>query len=239
MIDLTGRKYNLLTVIEKVGKNNRGEQLWRCSCVCGGVAIRKSANLLNAHAKSCGCLRRGVAREKLEGRKFNKLTILSYVGRDKFRSSLYECICECGNKTKVKAENLKTGKTKSCGCLIFKPKNPELTLEEKEKARWIPGYADWALAVKEKCNCKCFVCDKRSPARSIAHHIYNYKDNPSLRLDINNGACLCKSCHQVFHILFSRRFNNLQQLKELRKFYEHARSSRRLNRQNPPTPIGG
>lgn len=50
-------------------------------------------------------------KEDLTGKKFNRLTALEYVGDKKWL-----CRCECGNTVKVKAYDLKKGKTKSCGC---------------------------------------------------------------------------------------------------------------------------
>ncbi len=47
---------------------------------------------------------------------FGKLTVLEYWGQKK-----YKCKCECGNYVYVIGRNLKTGNTKSCGC-IYKDK---------------------------------------------------------------------------------------------------------------------
>lgn len=33
----------------------------------------------------------------------------------------------------------------------------------------------------------------------VAHHLENYKNNEDLRLDTNNGVCLCEQCHKEFH----------------------------------------
>lgn len=51
-------------------------------------------------------------REDLTGRKFNRLTAIEYIG-----NKTWLCKCECGNIVKVKAYDLKNGRTKSCGCL--------------------------------------------------------------------------------------------------------------------------
>lgn len=52
----------------------------------------------------------------LMGMRFGKLTVLRSVGRDKNRNIIWECICDCGNKTIVTATHLRNNKTKSCGC---------------------------------------------------------------------------------------------------------------------------
>ena len=47
----------------------------------------------------------------LKGKKFNRLTVLEYIGKSKWL-----CKCDCGNLTTVIAPKLKSGHTKSCGC---------------------------------------------------------------------------------------------------------------------------
>ena len=51
-------------------------------------------------------------RDKLEGKTFNQLTVKEYIGNGK-----YLCLCECGKQCEVYGYNLKTGHTKSCGCV--------------------------------------------------------------------------------------------------------------------------
>lgn len=52
------------------------------------------------------------------GKKFHKLTIVSYHSRAKG----YNCLCECGNETFAHPSDLKAGRRKSCGCQP-KPQN--------------------------------------------------------------------------------------------------------------------
>jgi len=53
----------------------------------------------------------------LVGKKFNKLTVLKYSHNNKHRVSYWKCKCDCGKYSIVRGSNLKSGKTKSCGCL--------------------------------------------------------------------------------------------------------------------------
>jgi hypothetical protein len=55
--------------------------------------------------------------------KFGRLEVLEYVGNDKWQHSLWKCLCSCGNEIIVNGRNLKSGATKSCGCL--KRERPE------------------------------------------------------------------------------------------------------------------
>lgn len=66
-----------------------------------------------SRCKRCQCPNYGKSRaaEDLTGRKFNLLTVR---GRD---GKLFIAKCECGGEIKVRASNIKSGNTKSCGCL--------------------------------------------------------------------------------------------------------------------------
>lgn len=59
--------------------------------------------------------------QSIEGQKFNRLTAIRFVG-DKVCANgtikhMWECECDCGNKIVTNSNALKTGNTKSCGCL--------------------------------------------------------------------------------------------------------------------------
>lgn len=53
----------------------------------------------------------------LTGQKFGKLTAVRYKGVRGRRRTYWECVCECGNTVCVASVHLKSGHTKSCGCL--------------------------------------------------------------------------------------------------------------------------
>ena len=53
----------------------------------------------------------------LTGQRFGRLTVVKKTGKSVSRDSLWLCRCECGNTHTVRAPDLKSGKTRSCGCL--------------------------------------------------------------------------------------------------------------------------
>jgi len=55
-IDLTGRKFGRLTVIERVVNDKWGNARWLCLCECGREVIIYSGALNNGATQSCGCL---------------------------------------------------------------------------------------------------------------------------------------------------------------------------------------
>lgn len=59
-----------------------------------------------------------IYKQDLTGMKFGKLTVVKQLYPDNNCHMLYECECECGNKTITTNSNLILGHTKSCGCLV-------------------------------------------------------------------------------------------------------------------------
>ena len=60
IINMTGKKFNKLTVIKRVYPNEKhGLARWLCKCDCGKEKIIRGTELRNGHIKSCGCLKKG------------------------------------------------------------------------------------------------------------------------------------------------------------------------------------
>lgn len=53
----------------------------------------------------------------LTGMAFGRLKVIEQNGRTSDRHILWKCKCECGKFTNVSSRELRSGKTKSCGCL--------------------------------------------------------------------------------------------------------------------------
>ena len=64
-IDLTGQVFGRLTVLGVAGKDKRGSTLWECSCSCGQRTTALAYQLRSGSKKSCGCLSREKAKNRL------------------------------------------------------------------------------------------------------------------------------------------------------------------------------
>ena len=51
------------------------------------------------------------------GKKFGKLIVLEDTGKRQLKYVIWKCLCDCGNITEVRSNHLKSGHTKSCGCI--------------------------------------------------------------------------------------------------------------------------
>lgn len=103
-------------------RSPKGHSYRRAEFVCGFCGkhfISKIVNVKCGATKSCGCALKKTQREKSAknfiGKRFGKLVVMEQVIIND--SPMYKCQCDCGNTTIVKAGNLTSGNTKSCGCL--------------------------------------------------------------------------------------------------------------------------
>ena len=57
IIDITGNKYNKLTVLNFEYIDNRRRTFWKCKCDCGNIVILRKDSFIYpySHVKSCGC----------------------------------------------------------------------------------------------------------------------------------------------------------------------------------------
>lgn len=124
--DLTGQRFGRMVVLEITDRrDSHNSVIWKCKCDCGNIAYVSNSNLQGGQ-KSCGCLRKERLKEyreknfNLTGKRFGKLVALERAGLDKYQNSLWKCKCDCGNTITVRGENLTSGVTKSCGCMVIK-----------------------------------------------------------------------------------------------------------------------
>lgn len=85
-------------------------------------------------------------RNDLVGNKFGKLTVIEYLGgfrtkNGKSTEVRWRCLCECGNESITTTGRLKSGMTKSCGCLrvqmISKRNREKITHRMTGSSEWI------------------------------------------------------------------------------------------------------
>ena len=123
--DKTGNRYGRLLVIKMLNMSKNGHPDFECLCDCGKTVVVNSDCLRkNGGTKSCGCLntekRKLLGESKfqdLSGLSFGRLNVIGINSHPQKGLYLWDCECNCGNVTIVSSNALKTGNTKSCGCL--------------------------------------------------------------------------------------------------------------------------
>jgi len=122
--DLTGLKFGKLLVIKREYPDIKYK--WLCKCECGKEKVISGYGLKYDDIKSCGCLRKEIAKKKREaksldmvGKKFGRLTVINkdYSQNKYLKYPYLLCRCECGTEKIINKSALMAGHTRSCGCL--------------------------------------------------------------------------------------------------------------------------
>ena len=235
-IDLTGKRYGKLVVVSESETNGyKKKTKWLCKCDCGKYKdIRADALKSKVNpTRSCGCL--SPNGQDLTGMVFGRLKVIADSGVRKNQKKVYICLCDCGNETHVVAGALKSGGTKSCGCLkpiicseVNRGKrhhnyNPNLTAQDRMDRRYILDNTDhkkWRKSVFEKDDYTCMCCgvkNKKGVGKTVklnAHHLDGWNWAKDRRFDLDNGITLCKECHYDFHNIYGYGNNTKEQFEE-------------------------
>ena len=95
-------------------------------------------------------------REDLTGKRFGNLTVIRKTDQKNRSSYLWLCKCDCGKEKLVSSYSLKSGMTKSCGCLGRKERTKDITGEKfwhltaiRPTGKYIKNQAEWVW----RCEC--------------------------------------------------------------------------------------
>lgn len=128
--NLAGKKFNHLLVLYRtddyISKRGYAYVQYMCLCECGNERVARASALREGKAKSCGCVRakpksRHIGFEDLTGQRFGLWTALfrakDKVGPNGRKATMWRCVCDCGTEKDIRQGTLKSGSSKSCGCL--------------------------------------------------------------------------------------------------------------------------
>jgi hypothetical protein len=153
---LAGRRFGKLTALERAERSGV-KTTWRCRCDCGKIIAVRTVHLRSGHTQFCGCLYFKAARAQhdrttavfeakkqerlkrldLTGQVFGKLTVLEQ-SENKGARTAWRCRCDCGRIVTVVTTSLRSGNTKSCGCVRSRPSNPSRTQSGHSKPAKVP-----------------------------------------------------------------------------------------------------
>lgn len=124
--DVIGQRFGRLLALARKGEVGKDRNFAVCLCDCGKSKTVYAYSLLNSDTTSCGCFSDesrkvhslGMKRHvDLTGQRFGRLTVISHAGTTTYRSSKWNCKCDCGNEVTTTRQSLVVAGTKSCGCL--------------------------------------------------------------------------------------------------------------------------
>ncbi len=107
-VDYKGKNIGDYGVLEYIGN-----RIWKCKCLkCGEIKEISQANLKAEVGTRCSKI---TYRENLVGKMFGRWQVLAYSGDGKW---ICECSCKNHTRREIETHVLKSGNSKSCGCLI-------------------------------------------------------------------------------------------------------------------------
>lgn len=83
------------------------------------------------------------------GQKYGRLTAVRQV-ESKNQATRWECLCDCGKTAIVKSDNLKSGNTKSCGCLMRDQARMRCANRRTHGRSKTPEHYAW-IGLKRRC----------------------------------------------------------------------------------------
>lgn len=163
MVDYTNAIFGDYRIIRYLGK-----QTWEAKCEkCGLVRTYKTPSLKGKCI--CTCSTAGIN----IGEKYGRLTVLYRdLGEHAQRRVYWMCQCDCGNTIAVTGKSLKSGNTRSCGCLNDEARSERIVRYNNENAPNLIGKTSGYLTVIREataeetvgrpqhvgywyCECKC------------------------------------------------------------------------------------
>lgn len=153
----------------------------------------------------------------IDGQRFGKLVVLSHIGFDKNRHSIWKCKCDCGNIIQINKSSLTSGNTSSCGCLW-----DENNRDDFGQSSWRKLFYTYKMNAERRglsfdismdefvriCSLNCFYCGVPPHKKFQFHGGYGYAlYNGIDRLDNSNGyeanniVPCCSVCNHAKHTM--------------------------------------
>lgn len=98
--------------------------------------------------------------------RYGKLVAIEKVGKNKHRQTLWICDCDCGGIITVAGNRLRSGHTKSCGCLVAtrngqsKRKSYQKAYRKMHKKRYKANRKVYVIVHKDKLKARRIECKK-------------------------------------------------------------------------------
>jgi len=169
--------------------------------------------------------------KNLIGEIFNRLLVLKLEGRNKWSQQLWRCRCDCGKESIVTTRNLKTGHTKSCGCLHVERIKEQCKQNITHNMTKTKFYKIWD-GIKGRCNNSDNMNYKNYGARGIKcewvsfeefrddmyelylDHIKNNKERQTSLERIDNNRNYCQgNCKWATYKEQNRNSRNTHQIR--------------------------
>jgi hypothetical protein len=164
--DLSGQKFGRIEVLA-FSHTKGGNAYWLCRCACGREKVMPARGFKHGTTKSCGCSLKVPKPWRLidlTGKRFGRALVLYRCGSDLAdHQPTWRCRCDCGQEFVAKGGNLRSGNTKSCGCLQGDVNSERLTIHGEAKTAL---YGRWQ-GMLNRCRNPSVECYPRYGGRGI------------------------------------------------------------------------
>ena len=161
MIDLTGKRFGKLIVLERDYNYPKKGTYWKCQCDCGNIISARKDQLTREKnpKRSCGCdLKEKISLASCKneiGNRYGKLTVLSRAEDKRHGEAAWLCQCDCGNTCIVAGTHIRNGSVQSCGCKKYESKNGIDETGNKYGLLTVLYRSDFTRNGKIYWHCKC------------------------------------------------------------------------------------
>jgi len=188
----------------------------------------------------------------LTGKRFGKLQVIKQISERGNRGQIrWECLCDCGNKHITSGESIRSGKSKSCGCL--RKEAPPNKIKDRKLAMWKQLYNSTVIKRNKKWGIKgdlslddfiffskepCYYCglensnfaqDRRGWNKNKQISDTKLKFNGIDRIDSSKGywsdnvVTCCKYCNTAKNTMSEKDF-----YKFIQRTYGHIKKNHRI-----------
>lgn len=128
----------------------------------------------------------GFMRKEMAGKRFGRLIVLYENGKNKCGAYMYVCRCDCGNIKTISGLKLRSGHTKSCGCLRVVSDSERI----KYKTINIEG---------KQIRLHRYLMEQKLERKLMSDEIVHHKDGNMFNNDITNLEIVSRSEHSKKH----------------------------------------
>lgn len=112
-MDLSNKQFGDYFILDRYYREGDKHILWNYICTCGERGYIRQENIKD----SIKCNHK----EKVVGKKYGRWTVLEELEENSNHKRIVRCQCSCDKKTiqDTYLDNLRSGKSKSCGCIVI------------------------------------------------------------------------------------------------------------------------
>lgn len=191
-VDYVGKIINGIEIIawdeEKSMQPEEKHHSWKGRClICNQIRSYKIDYLKKYKEEDCG----NCEQVLMIGRKYHRLTVEKYLGKkiEKITKdgrihtrNLFLCLCDCGNYIEVDEHKLKTGNTKSCGCLAYESWLEKIAKIHETQCKDLTGMRSGLLIIERLATPEEYIGRPKGPRYWYArcdcgnHHVVGTSD---------------------------------------------------------------